>query len=145
ADGPEPLVDLASQRRLRVLLADDHPTNRKVIELMLAGLDVELVQVENGLEACVAVEAQPFDVILMDMQMPVLDGLSANRRIREHERQEARLRTPIIMLTANAMPDHVLESLASGADRHVCKPVQAAALFGAIQDLLAGDGVEKAA
>ncbi|HEX8232719.1 MAG TPA: ATP-binding protein [Caulobacteraceae bacterium] len=122
--------------RLHILLADDHPTNRKVVEMMLAMTDAELVMVENGLEACEAVEARAFDLILMDMQMPVMDGLTANRRIRQFEAAARRPRTPIIMLTANAMPEHVRASHASGADRHVAKPVQAQVLFAAIHEVV---------
>jgi CheY-like chemotaxis protein len=126
----------APNRPLRVLLADDHPTNRKVVELMLDGL-AEVVSVENGAEALMAIGTGPFDVVLMDMQMPVLDGLEATRRIRETEAAGGKAPTPIIMLTANALPEHVAASLAAGADRHLEKPVTLAALVQALNDVLA--------
>ncbi|PZQ60233.1 MAG: hybrid sensor histidine kinase/response regulator [Phenylobacterium zucineum] len=126
----------APDRPLRVLLADDHPTNRKVIELMLEGL-AEIVSVENGAEALLAMGTDVFDVVLMDMQMPVMDGLEATRRIRETEAAAGRAPTPLIMLTANALPEHVAASLAAGADRHLEKPVTFGELVEAINEALA--------
>ncbi|HTI66083.1 MAG TPA: ATP-binding protein [Caulobacteraceae bacterium] len=122
-----------SQRRLRVLVADDHPTNRRVIEVLLAGLEVELVITENGQEACEAFEAARFDAVLMDMQMPVLDGLSATRRIRAFEAREGLSPTFVAMLTANALRDHQDASMAAGADMHLSKPIEAARLFAALE------------
>ena len=119
---------------LRVLLADDHPTNRKVVALMLGAADVELTQVENGQEAVSAFRDGAFDIVLMDMQMPVMDGLSATRAIRDHERACGLVPTPVIMLTANALPEHLEASRAAGAERHLTKPVGAAALLGAIAE-----------
>ncbi|MEW5686976.1 MAG: PAS domain-containing protein [Pseudomonadota bacterium] len=126
----------APDRPLRVLLADDHPTNRKVIELMLEGL-AEIVSVENGAEALMAMGTDIFDVVLMDMQMPVMDGLEATRRIRETEAAAGRPPTPLIMLTANALPEHVAASLAAGADRHLEKPVTFGELVEAMNEALA--------
>jgi PAS domain S-box-containing protein len=120
---------------LRVLLADDHPTNRKVVELMLEGL-AEVVSVENGAEALMALGTDVFDVVLMDMQMPVMDGLEATRRIRETETAAGRAQTPLIMLTANALPEHVAASLAAGADRHLEKPVTLDGLLQALNAVL---------
>jgi PAS domain S-box-containing protein len=122
----------AGQGALRVLLADDHPVNRQVVQLMLAGAEAEVHTVENGREACDAFYATPFDVVLMDMQMPVMDGLSAVREIRAHEARSGGARTPIIMLTANAMAEHVEQSLAAGADQHLGKPLRAETLYAAI-------------
>ena len=123
---------------LRVLLADDNETNRKVVELILAQADVDLVQVENGAEAVSAWETATFDLVLMDMQMPVMDGLTAVRRIRELEAASGSGRAPILMLTANALPEHVQASLVAGADRHLTKPITAAGLFAAIEEALGG-------
>ncbi len=113
----------------RVLLADDHPANRKVIEIMLAETPAELVVVEDGRQALEAVRREPFDLVLMDMQMPVMDGLTATAAIRALERQDNRKRTPIIMLTANAMPEHVEAGRAAGADGHLSKPITFAGLI----------------
>ncbi|MBN8551397.1 MAG: response regulator [Caulobacterales bacterium] len=123
---------------LRVLLADDHPTNRRVIELILSQIDADLVSVENGAEAVMAFEAGPFDLILMDMQMPVMDGLSATQTVRDLEMAERRPPTPIIMLTANALPEHVAAALQAGADRHLSKPVSVEALLQSVTELTNG-------
>jgi CheY-like chemotaxis protein len=121
---------------LRVLLADDHPTNRKVVELILSTTGASLTSVENGEEAVAAFAAGDFDLVLMDMQMPVMDGVTAVRRIRLLEAGREGRRVPIIMLTANALPEHVEASLASGADYHLGKPFTPEALFRAIDQAL---------
>jgi signal transduction histidine kinase/AmiR/NasT family two-component response regulator len=121
---------------VRILLAEDHPTNQKVIQLILEPFGVDLAIVENGRMALERLTAAPVDLVLMDMQMPELDGLCATRGLRALEAESGRPRTPVIMLTANAMDDHVRESLDAGADRHLSKPVNAAALLDAIAELL---------
>jgi signal transduction histidine kinase/ActR/RegA family two-component response regulator len=140
-------ADVGDQR-LRILAADDHPTNRRVLELML-GEVADLVSVENGREAVDAVIAGPaFDLVLMDMQMPVMDGLTAVREIRRAEQAAGgKTRMPIIMLTANAMSEHVSEALAAGANLHLGKPFTADALFEAIGEAMAAGeaGQEEAA
>lgn len=118
---------------LRVLLADDHPTNRRVVELMLADTGVDLTTAENGREALDLFSTQTFDVILMDMQMPVMDGLTAVREIRREEAERGVPRTPIIMLTANVLPEHVSAGARAGADGHLAKPLNVQALFEAIE------------
>ncbi len=125
-------ADPARAGALRILLADDHPINRKVVELMLAGTGADLTTVENGEEALTACANERFDLVLMDMQMPVMDGLTAVRRIRGQETARGEARVPIIMLTANAMPEHIEASLAAGADHHLGKPITPEGLFGAI-------------
>jgi len=119
----------------RVLVADDHPTNRKVVELMLAEV-ADIVTVENGLEAVEMYGLVTPDLILMDMQMPVMDGLEAVRRIRAAEAASGASRVPIIMLTANARPEHVRASREAGADLHLQKPITSAALFAAISEAM---------
>ena len=114
---------------VRVLLADDHPVNRKVVEMILAQADVELTSVENGAEAVQACQDGGFDIILMDMQMPVMDGLTATREIRLNEAAMGLARTPIVMLTANALAEHIAAAEAAGADRHLAKPFDAAELL----------------
>jgi PAS domain S-box-containing protein len=122
---------------LRILLAEDHPTNQKVVELILAPYGVEIAIVENGALAVEAQRAGTFDLVLMDMQMPVMDGLAATRAIRQDEaRRAGRTRIPIVMLSANAMSQHRLDALAAGADLHVAKPVTAAALIAGIGEAL---------
>jgi CheY-like chemotaxis protein len=122
---------------LRILLAEDHPINQKVVELILAPYGAEITIVENGAEAVAAVQTGTFDLVLMDTQMPVMDGLAATRAIRRYEEDGAdRRRTPIVMLSANAMSHHRLDALAAGADLHLAKPVTGAALVAAIGEAL---------
>ena len=123
-------------RRPRVLLAEDHEVNQKVVQLML-GDAAELVIVSDGARAVSeALGAHRFDVVLMDTQMPVMDGLSATRRIREEEARLGRERTPIISLTANAMAHQVRAAMEAGADHHLPKPITADALYAAIKRML---------
>ncbi|WP_343791892.1 ATP-binding protein [Brevundimonas kwangchunensis] len=117
---------------LRILLADDHPANRKVVEIMLAATPMELVTVEDGKQALDAFTGGGFDLVLMDMQMPVMDGLTATREIRALEQARGLSRTPVLMLTANAMAEHVEAGRMAGADGHLTKPITLQALFDAI-------------
>ena len=110
-----------------MLLAEDHPVNQKVIQAIL-GDGVDLTIVGDGQTALEACRARPFDLILMDTHMPVMDGLTATRAIRAMEAGSGGPRTPIVSLTADAMPSQVQEALAAGADRHLAKPITAAAL-----------------
>ncbi|GLK48262.1 hybrid sensor histidine kinase/response regulator [Brevundimonas intermedia] len=121
----------------RILLADDHPANRKVIEIMLAGMPTELILVEDGRQALEAASRGGFDLILMDMQMPVMDGLTATAAIRALEAENGLDRTPIIMLTANALPDHVEAGRAAGADGHLSKPITLLGLLDGVAAALA--------
>lgn len=120
---------------LRVLAADDNPTNRKVIELMLGAAGAEVVSVENGEQAVAAWREGDFDLVLMDLRMPVMDGLDAIRAIRRAERTGFP-RAPIIVVSANTSPDDIEASASAGADRHIAKPVRAEALFEAIAEVL---------
>jgi len=121
---------------LRILLADDHPANRKIIEALLAGAAAELVSVENGRDAVDAFGRGGFDLVLMDMQMPVMDGLTATAEIRALEARRGLARTPVLMLTANAMAEHVQAGRAAGADGHLAKPITTASLFEGIERAL---------
>ncbi|KQS56550.1 hypothetical protein ASG17_06220 [Brevundimonas sp. Leaf363] len=138
AEAPAPVVHAeameASQGTTRVLLADDHPTNRRVVELILQPFDLDLTIVENGAEAVAAFRQQPFDLVLMDMQMPVMDGLTATQEIRRHEDVLGLARTPLVMLTANALPEHVAAGHAAGADGHLSKPFSAEDLIALVAD-----------
>jgi PAS domain S-box-containing protein len=139
--GESAAVSTESARRtdpdvaMRVLLAEDHPTNRRVVELILETIGVDLTSVENGQEAVDACADQSFDLILMDMQMPVMDGLTAIRAIRQRETDRGDPRTPIYALTANAMPEHAEASRAAGADAHLTKPIRADTLIEVVQNI----------
>ncbi len=134
-DEVQPVGDVREQP-LRVLLADDHPANRKVIEIMLGATAMELVAVEDGAQALETFKREAFDLVLMDMQMPVMDGLTATAGIRAFEAQHGRARTPILMLTANAMAEHVEAGRAAGSDGHLTKPLTLAALFDGIDQVM---------
>jgi len=118
---------------LRVLLAEDHATNRRVVQLILGSAGIEPVCVENGAEAVEAWAGGDFDLVLMDMQMPVMDGLTAIRAIRAREAAEGRTPVTILALTANAMPEDVAATRAAGADGHLTKPITAASLLDAVR------------
>ena len=131
-------LDVWTKRPLRVLLAEDHPINQRVVQLILADPSVELIIVDDGAQAVIAFENAPFDVVLMDMQMPGMDGLTATRAIRQLEASRAaNAHTPIVMLSANAMAEHRAQALDAGADIHVSKPITAASLMAGIHSVLA--------
>ncbi|MDP3404089.1 MAG: ATP-binding protein [Brevundimonas sp.] len=135
---PDVLADIDIGRPLRILLAEDNPTNQKVVELLLAPFGVALTIVENGELAVQAFTENPFDLVLMDMQMPVMDGLAATQALRDYERNNPeRARVPIAMLSANAMEHHRLAAAKAGADLHIAKPVTALALLTGIEHALA--------
>jgi len=129
---------------LRVLLAEDHPVNQKVVQLILEPHGVEVTVVDNGALAVEAFKTGAYDLILMDMQMPVMDGLAATRAIRRMEQHgRAGAPIPIVMLSANAMTHHRQDALLAGADLHLAKPVTAADLINGIGQAL--DGRERRA
>ena len=141
-----PGLTVARLDGLRVLLAEDHPTNQRVVQLILEPFGVRLTTVGNGVEAVDAFKAGCFDLVLMDMQMPVMDGLTATRAIR---RLEAGLpgcpRASIVMLSANAMRQHRLEAEAAGADLHVPKPVTAVRLVEGMMEALQAQAARETA
>jgi signal transduction histidine kinase/ActR/RegA family two-component response regulator len=138
---PEPPSDLKPMR-LRVLAAEDNAVNQLVLKTLLHQLGLEPTVVEDGEAAVAAWASAEWDVILMDMQMPVMDGLAATAAIRAKERETGRRRTPIIALTANAMAHQVEQYLAAGMDGHVAKPIAAADLFEKIAAAMRSDDGE---
>ena len=131
---PAGRTEIAASRvaPVRVLLADDNPTNRRVVELMLAAAEAEVVSVENGAQAVEAWREDRFDVVLMDLRMPVMDGLTAIRAIREEERRTGAEPVPVVVLSANTAPEDRRASAEAGADGHIGKPIQVEELFSAI-------------
>jgi signal transduction histidine kinase/ActR/RegA family two-component response regulator len=117
---------------LRILAAEDNPVNQQVLATLLAHLGLSPVIVADGAQALEAWRQADWDLILMDIQMPVMDGLSASREIRRRETETGRPRTPILALTANAMRDQVDAYHAAGIDAVVAKPISVCDLFGAI-------------
>ncbi|MFM1976205.1 MAG: hypothetical protein RL145_1051, partial [Pseudomonadota bacterium] len=108
---------------MRLLVAEDNQTNQLVLQALLTSFEIDLVFTQNGQEALDAWQVDRFDAILMDMQMPVMDGASAIRAIRAQEIRENRPRTPIIALTANALQHQIDAQIEAGADAHAPKPV----------------------
>jgi PAS domain S-box-containing protein len=118
---------------LRILVAEDNLINQRVLRAFLNVMgELDLQMVTNGAQAIDAWEARDWDLIFMDVNMPVMDGITAARQIRAREYETRRPRTPIIALTANAMAHHTDEYLAAGMDSHVAKPVEPNALFAAL-------------
>jgi signal transduction histidine kinase/DNA-binding response OmpR family regulator len=124
-------LNLAKERPLRILLAEDNVVNQKVALRLLERLGYQADLAKNGREAIEALRNKPFDVILMDMQMPEIDGLEATRRICREWVNGKRPR--IIALTANAMHGDREQCLLAGMDDYICKPVQFADLIGALR------------
>jgi PAS domain S-box-containing protein len=118
---------------LRVLAADDNAMNQLVLSTLLTQLGMQVTTVGDGREAVAAVSDGGWDLVLMDVQMPELDGLAATRLIRAEEAERGLPRIPIIALTANAMDHHRAEYLACGMDSVVSKPIELARLVEAIE------------
>jgi PAS domain S-box-containing protein len=130
---------------MKVLMADDAPANRELVTAILGGMGVAIETVENGALAVEAARTGSYDVILMDVHMPVMDGLDATRAIRAMDGPAGR--TPIVALTANVQPEQVAACRASGMDAHVGKPIQVAELLRTMAAVTAktDDGDEAAA
>lgn len=128
---PAPVEHMSQAAPLRILLAEDNATNQYLIKSYLAAEGHAVTLVENGAQAVRAVQDQVFDVILMDVQMPEMDGPSATRAIRALPGPVRGI--PIIALTANALQGDRESYLAAGMTDYVCKPIDAAALRGALR------------
>ncbi|MDI1327710.1 MAG: response regulator [Brevundimonas sp.] len=135
--GDEDAGEDAGARTPRVLVVDDHPVNREVARIMLEAFGCEVVEVCDGQQAIDAVAGQPFDLVLMDVRMPHMDGLEATRRIRALPGPECGL--AIVAMTADAMPEDVVRCLASGMNAHMAKPINQAGLLAVVNRALAGD------
>ncbi|HEX5173795.1 MAG TPA: GAF domain-containing protein [Gaiellaceae bacterium] len=142
AEEVEPVTDGKRARSaLRILLAEDNAMNQKVALRLLERLGYGADVANNGLEAIEALERRPYDVVLMDVQMPELDGLDATRRICERWPEETRPR--IIAMTANALPEDREACFAAGMNDYVAKPIRAEELVAAlkrVRPLANGDG-----
>jgi CheY-like chemotaxis protein len=133
AASPSRAADTLDASALRVLAAEDNPTNQLVLKALLGPIGVEPTVVDDGAQAVQAWSVGEFDLILMDIQMPRMDGLAAARAIRAEETRSGRARTPIIALTANAMAHQVEEYFAAGMDGHVPKPIDLATLYAVLE------------
>ena len=122
-------------RPLKILFADDSIDNRTLIRTFLRKTPYHLDEVENGQQAIDAfIAASGYDVVLMDIQMPEVDGYAATRAIRDWEREHNRAHTPIIALTASVFPEAIRLTKAAGCDGHLGKPINKKTLLSAIYE-----------
>jgi signal transduction histidine kinase/ActR/RegA family two-component response regulator len=136
SDAVADAVTASREGNLRLLAAEDNPTNQHVLAAVMESLGIDIDIVGDGRQAVDAWKIGGYDLILMDIQMPVMDGIDAARLIRDLEAAEDRRRTPIVALTANALTPQVDEYLAAGMDDHVAKPIEIAKLYEAISGAL---------
>lgn len=132
ATRPAGAPEAPSLSRLRGLLAEDNPVNRRVVELILSPLEIELTSVESGEEALEALAAARFDFVLLDLQLPGLDGAAVLARLRARERREQLSRTPAALLTA----DPNARARAPGADAFILKPITPQTLLAGVQQAI---------
>jgi signal transduction histidine kinase/ActR/RegA family two-component response regulator len=131
-------VESGDLGHVRILAAEDNPTNRRVLQALLDLPGFEVVLVENGRLAVEAWARERWDLILMDIQMPEMDGVTAVRRIRAAEAERGGPRTPIIALTANAFAHQVAAYLAEGMDDFVAKPIVVELFYRTLDRFLSG-------
>ena len=121
---------LTLERSVRLLLVEDVPVNRELVRTILEPFDIEVDTAEDGAQAVEAVARAAYDLVLMDVQMPVMDGLTATRAIRARGGRLARL--PILAMTANVLPEQIQQCREAGMDGHLGKPIEPRALLEAI-------------
>lgn len=126
-------------RALKILIADDSPDNRALVAAYLKKTPYLLDQVENGRQAINTIKTGRYDLVLMDIQMPEVDGYAATRAIRQWQSERGLPRTPIIALTASALDDAFRKTKEAGCDAHVVKPVKKATLLQAISDAVTSE------
>jgi len=126
-----------SPQDFSVLIVDDNDTNRLVLEMILDSVGVAHASVVNGLEAVEAMTTTAYQAVLMDLQMPIMDGFEATRRIRAMESQRGG-HSSIIVVSANCLEEHVAASHAAGADQHLAKPISAVTLLGLLESSAQG-------
>ncbi len=107
---------------LRILVVDDDVLNRSLMQILLARAGYQVAVASNGLEACHAIKSQNFDIVFMDLYMPVMDGMESSRCIREWE--NGKQHTLIVALTASYLPDKGRELLEAGIDDYISKPFE---------------------
>ena len=125
-----------ASRRVDILVAEDSEDNRFLVKAYLSNRKYDLKFVENGLDALNKFQEQKFDLVLMDILMPVMDGLTATKLMRSFELENERVHTPILALTANALLAHADESRSAGCDIHLSKPISKEQLIAALDNFL---------
>src|SRR5262249_54741600 len=123
-----------SEKRGKILVVDDSPDNRMLVGAYLRREPYDLDFAVNGGEALARFMEQDYEIVLMDIQMPEMDGLTATRLIRKWEAENRRVPVPIIALTASALEEDVKRSSAAGCSAHVSKPVKKAVLLEALRN-----------
>ncbi len=131
--------DAAGQRKLRILIAEDSEDNQIVIQAYMQGMPHELFFANNGQEALQMFQSERFDLILMDVQMPVVDGLTATREIRRYEEQIGGTPVPIVAITASALAHDREATQSAGCNVHLTKPLSKARLFQCIARMMHRD------
>jgi CheY-like chemotaxis protein len=128
-------VDGSSSRGLEILVAEDNRVNQRVVKTLLERRGHTVALADTGVAALRQVEERSFDVILMDVQMPEMDGIAATRLVRERDARHG-VHTPIIVLTAHAMQGDRERFLAMGADGYVTKPIRIERLLAEIEAVM---------
>ncbi len=125
-------------RPLEILLADDSSDNRLLVQAYFKKMPYAIDEAENGAIAVEMFKAGNYDLVLMDIQMPIMDGYSATRAIRAIEHETGRRRAPILALTASVLAEDLSKALEAGCDAHIAKPVKKAALLAAVHKAMGG-------
>jgi PAS domain S-box-containing protein len=133
SSGSSPLEQADRDNPVRILVAEDSPDNRILVQAYLKGGAYDVTFVEDGQAAVEEFSIQSFDLVLMDVQMPVMDGLTATRTIREFERSRGNRATPIVALTAHASQRDTEMSVEAGCDSHLSKPISKSKLVATIE------------
>jgi CheY-like chemotaxis protein len=126
---------------VRVLVADDNVVNQKVVTHMLRKLGAEVSSAANGVEALQMLRSREFDVVLMDCQMPEMDGYEATRQLRNFEVSHRNRHIPVIALTANALATDRQKCVAAGMNNYLSKPIDRVRLEQALAQAIAGAAV----
>lgn len=137
-EAPEISTTAATGARKSLLLVEDNPDNRLLIKAYLKREPYDIDEAENGAEALALFKENAYDLVLMDVQMPVMDGHTATREIRAWEAAQGRTAVPIVALTAHAIKEDTEKSLAAGCTAHLTKPIKKQTLLNAISDILDG-------
>jgi len=124
---------VSAEQRVPILVAEDSEDNRFLLQAYCKGSEYELTFAEDGQKAVEVYKAGSFEIVVMDVQMPVMDGLVATKLIRSIESERGGKRTPILALTANVMPNDVVQAREAGCDLHLAKPISKKGFLSVLQ------------